>query len=62
MAQAPAVGEPTRWGWVVALMAMAYFLRPEGLLPRGVWMHRLLGNPAACRGYKTDGVSKGEKR
>ncbi len=23
---------------------------------------RLLGNPAACRGHKTDGVSKGEKR
>ncbi len=22
----------------------------------------LLGNPAACRGHKTDGVSKGEKR
>ncbi len=23
---------------------------------------RLLGNPAACRGYKTDGVFKGENR
>jgi hypothetical protein len=23
---------------------------------------KLLGNPAACRGHKTDGVSKGENR
>ena len=40
LVQALTVGEPTQWGWEVVLKAVIYFLRPEGLLPRGVWIHR----------------------
>jgi len=35
LVQAPTVGEPTRWGWGVALTAVTYFLRPEGFFSRG---------------------------
>ncbi len=42
LVQAPAVREPTRWGWGVALKAVIYFLRPEGFLPRGTWVLKKL--------------------
>jgi hypothetical protein len=42
-------GEPTRWGWEAALKAVIYFLRPEGLLPQGVWIQSMPRGPAPQR-------------
>ena len=40
MVQAVTIGETTRWGRGVALKAVTHFLRPEGFLPRRVWIYR----------------------